>query len=179
MHIMGEHNQYNAEFVHEVAVKLYGCDEEAVARSLREFRGLPHRLQYIGDFHGVRYYDDSISTIPEASISAAKSIPGLRTVLLGGMDRKINYDILIDFIKEHDELQFICAYESGRRIYESVGGCANCFYREDLAQAVALAKEITPRGSACVLSPAAASYGYFRDFEERGDMFRKYVFEEA
>lgn len=179
MHIMGEHNQYNAEFVHEIAVKLYGCDEEAVMQSLREFEGLPHRLQYIGDCNGVKYYDDSISTIPEATISAANSVPLVRTILIGGMDRKISYDILTAFIREHRELKFICAYESGKRIYEAVKDCENCSYREDLEQAVELAKEITEPGRACVLSPAAASYGYFKDFEERGDMFQKYVLGEA
>ena len=95
------------------------------------------------------------------------------------MDRKISYDILTAFIREHRELKFICAYESGKRIYEAVKDCENCSYREDLEQAVELAKEITEPGRACVLSPAAASYGYFKDFEERGDMFRKYVLGEA
>lgn len=175
MHIIGEHNQYNAEFVHEIAVSLYGCEENRVMGSIQGFEGLPHRLQYIGERDGVRYYDDSISTIPEATISAACSIPEVQTVLIGGMDRRINYDILIEFIRNHTEYQFICAYESGRRIYQAAGECSNCFYRDDLEQAAQLARRITQAGRACVLSPAAASYGYFKNFEERGDAFRKYV----
>ena len=143
--------------------------------SIRNFEGLPHRLQYIGERDGVQYYDDSISTIPEATISAADSISNVQTILIGGMDRGINYDILIEFIKDHRELQFICAYESGERIYRAVEGCDNCFYRKDLEQAVQLARRITVSGRACVLSPAAASYGYFKNFEERGDAFRKFV----
>ncbi|MBO4982191.1 MAG: UDP-N-acetylmuramoyl-L-alanine--D-glutamate ligase [Lachnospiraceae bacterium] len=177
IHIMGEHNQYNAEFVHEIAVKLFGCDEAAVMESLKGFEGLPHRLQYIGEKGGVRYYDDSISTIPEAAISAVNSIPKVQTILIGGMDRKINYDILIAFIRERRDIRFICAYASGKRIYDAVGDCDNCFYREDLKQAVELAKQITQNGRACVLSPAAASYGYFKNFEERGDAFRRLVME--
>lgn len=176
MHILGEHNQYNAEFVHEIAIDIYGCDEDAVRESLKEFEGLPHRLQFIGEKDGVKYYDDSISTIPEATISAADSVPGIQTFLIGGMDRGINYDILIEFIQKRNDLKFICAYESGKRIFDSVGECGHCFYREDLKTAVELAKRITDAERACVLSPAAASYGYFKNFEERGDAFRDYVF---
>lgn len=176
MHILGEHNQYNAEFVHEIAVDVYGCDEEAVRESLKEFEGLPHRLQFIGERDGVQYYDDSISTIPEAAISAADSIPKAQTFLIGGMDRGINYEILIRFIRERKDLKFICAYDSGKRIFDEVGACDHCFYRENLKAAVEYAKQITDSGRACVLSPAAASYGYFKNFEERGDAFKAYVF---
>ena len=66
-------------------------------------------------------------------------------------------------------------YASGKRIYESVKDNHNCHFCEDLAQSIALAKKITPFGSACILSPAAASYGYFKNFEHRGDEFKKLV----
>jgi UDP-N-acetylmuramoylalanine--D-glutamate ligase len=175
MHVLGEHNQYNAEFVREIATEVYGCAPEKVDESLAGFEGLPHRLQYVGEYDGVRYYDDSISTIPEAAISAADSIPDIQTILIGGMDRGINYDILVDFIKARTDLKFICAYESGRRIYDAVGESEHCFYVNDLKDAVDYAKQITDKGKACVLSPAAASYGYFKNFEERGDAFQSYI----
>jgi UDP-N-acetylmuramoylalanine--D-glutamate ligase len=175
MHILGEHNQYNAEFVRRIATEVYGCDESAVTESISSFEGLPHRLQFIGERDGVKYYDDSISTIPEAAISAAESIPDIQTLLIGGMDRGINYDILVDFIKKRDDLKFICMYESGKRIYDCVGQCSRCIYVTDLKEAVDCAKKITDNSRACVLSPAAASYGYFKNFEERGDVFASYV----
>lgn len=189
--LLGEHNQYNANFVYEIAVNLYGCEEQAVLKAMKEFHGLRHRLELVGEVDGVFYYDDSISTIPEATISATMSIPNTKTVLVGGMDRHINYDILVDFIKAHDEYQFILAYESGKRIYDVVCGAAgelfevapdvtggklsHVHYVEDLKAQVKLAKEITPKAGAVVLSPAAASYGYFKNFEERGDVFCQYV----
>ena len=71
--LAGEHNQYDAQFVERVA-ELLGCEKEAVLKSMADFEGLPHRLQYVGTYRGVRYYDDSISTIPEAAINAAMSI---------------------------------------------------------------------------------------------------------
>ncbi|MBQ3036510.1 MAG: UDP-N-acetylmuramoyl-L-alanine--D-glutamate ligase, partial [Lachnospiraceae bacterium] len=101
--------------------------------------------------------------------------PDVQTVLIGGMDRGINYDVLIRFIKENEQYKFICMYDSGKRIYDAVGECAQCHYVPDLELAVSEAKQITESGKACVLSPAAASYGYFKNFEERGEVFKQYV----
>ena len=175
LNVLGEHNIYNAQFVHYIAVKLFGCNEAEVLESMKNFKGLPHRLEHIGDVNGVAFYDDSISTIPEATISAIKSVPDVQTVLIGGMDRGINYDVLIRFIKENKQYKYICMYDSGKRIYDAVGECAQCRYVPDLELAVEEAKQVTESGKACVLSPAAASYGYFKNFEERGEVFKQYV----
>ncbi len=173
--VKGEQNQYNADVVYRIAVELLEQDEETVRASLESFQGLPHRLELVATLDGVSYYDDSISTIPEATISATKSVANVGTVLVGGMDRGINYDSLVRFIRRTPQVRFICAYASGKRIYDALGGAANCRYVQDLEQAVALAKKITPRGSACILSPAAASYGYFKNFEERGEVFKQLI----
>lgn len=175
MLLAGAHNQTNAGFAERIATGLYGCREEDVRAAIAGFRGLPHRMEYLGRKGGVDYYDDSCSTIPEATMAAAGGIANVRTVLVGGMDRGIDYGALERFVREHPEVQFICMHESGRRIHDAVAPLANCHYREDLAGAVALAKEVTPAGGACILSPAAASYGHFRNFEERGDAFRALV----
>ena len=171
----GEHNRLNALFVEKVCTQIYGCDRDKVQRAVSDFEGLPHRMRLVAQIAGVDYYDDSISTIPEATIEALRSIKNAKTVLIGGMDRNINYGVLIDFIKTHGEFEYIFSYRSGKRIYDEVRDLPNCRYVEDLESAVELAKRITPAGMACVLSPAAASYGYFKNFEERGDAFLKYV----
>lgn len=176
MGIPGAHNRYNASFVRHVVTERFGLQGEDVNHAIDSFTGLPHRLQYIGTVDGVRYYDDSISTIPEATIQAVESVPEVATVILGGMDREIDYSPLIAFIPESRQVNFICAYASGRRIYEAVGEeVPNICYVPELADAVREAKRITPQGKACVLSPAAASYGYFKNFEERGDRFAELV----
>ena len=167
--------KFNARFVYAISTQLFGCDPDKVREALGEFTGLRHRMQFAGNYDGVDYYDDSISTIPEAAIAAIRSIPNAGTILLGGMDRNIDYDILIDYIREHGEYNYILMYKSGERIYKEVGTLPYCRYTEDLQGAVALAKEITPSGKACILSPAAASYGYFKNFEERGDVFQQLV----
>ena len=91
------------------------------------------------------------------------------------MDRNIPYDVLEEFIGAHPEYNYILMYASGKRIYGELPNVSSCHYCEDLKEAVELAKKITKKGEACILSPAAASYGYFSDFQERGDVFRELV----
>ena len=173
--VLGEHNKYNADVAVKIASELIGVSKEAAIEALKTFEGLAHRLQYIGTLDGVSYYDDSISTIPGATIQALESVPGAKTVLVGGMDRGIDYEELITYIRAHHEYNYICSYDSGKRIYDEVADLDCCSYRENLEQAVAYAKEITPSGMACILSPASASYGYFKNFEQRGEIFKELV----
>ncbi|MBO4890742.1 MAG: UDP-N-acetylmuramoyl-L-alanine--D-glutamate ligase [Lachnospiraceae bacterium] len=171
--ILGHHNDLNAHFVHEIASNVFGIDDKTIRDALSSFTGLAHRLQYVGTLGGIDYYDDSISTIPSAAIEAMAAVPNVGTILIGGMDRGIDYSVLIDHINSNTDINYIFSYDSGKRIYESVNKTGNCIYKETLTEAVECAKSITPPGSAIVLSPASASYGYFKNFEERGDVFRK------
>ena len=174
--IPGDHNSYNAAFAVRIAADHYGICEDAAYDALRSFEGLPHRLRYIGTKQGIRFYDDSISTIPGATIEALKAVPGAKTVLIGGMDRGISYELLESFIPAHPEFRYILMYETGKRIAASLPALPYVYTVGDLEEAVQKAFEVTPAGTACVLSPAAASYGYFRNFEERGDVFKELVF---
>lgn len=174
--IEGEHNKYNAEFVYRIAVERYGCDSKKVLEAIRDFKGLSHRLEYVAAIGEVRFFDDSISTIPEAAISALLSIKDAKTLLIGGMDRGIDYSKLTDFMKSHNEYNYICMYASGKRIYdvEGISELPNVYFAEDLESAVKMGIEVTERG-AVILSPAAASYGYFENFEKRGEAFKEIV----
>lgn len=173
--LKGAHNQFNARFVYTVATSLFGCADADVRAAIAAFNGLEHRMEFVANVGGVDYYNDSISTIPEATIRAAGSIPNVKTVLIGGMDRHINYDVLIEFIRAHGEYLYIMAYESGKRIYDAVADLPYCRWVPDLAASVALAKQVTPAGGAVLFSPAAASYGYFKNFEERGEVYKGLV----
>ncbi len=177
MKLKGSHNQYNAEIVFLIATKEYHLKEEDVRKAIAEFGGLSHRQEFIGIKDGISYYDDSISTICESAIQAAESIPKVQTILLGGMDRGINYQILVDYIKKKKDLNVICMYASGKHIFSMLSGRENTFLCDNLEQAVRIAKRETKQGHACVLSPAAASYDHFKNFEERGEIFRKFVME--
>ena len=178
--IPGEHNQINANFVFQIAEKLYGIEEGRIRKAMEDFAGLSHRLEYVCTKNGIRFYDDSISTIPEAAVQSVKSVDNVQTVLIGGMDRGIDYSVLVDFIKEREDVKFICMYETGDRIYRELmerNGLpfSNCILCTDLTEAVKKAAELTEDGKACVLSPAAPSYKYFKNFEERGDVFKNLI----
>lgn len=178
MKLPGEHNQFNARFVFKICTEVLGLPEPAVREAIANFKGLRHRLEFVANIKKVDYYDDSISTIPEAAIAALSSIGNAKTVLIGGMDRGISYALLTDYIRKHPEYRYVLMYASGERIFREVSGLPYVSYREDLESAVRQAKAVTPEGYACILSPAAASYGYFKNFEERGDRFAALVRED-
>jgi UDP-N-acetylmuramoylalanine--D-glutamate ligase len=175
MKLKGAHNQFNARFVYLIATERFGCDPAAVRAAIAGFNGLEHRMEFVANVGGVDYYNDSISTIPEATIQAATSIPGVETLLVGGRDRGIHYGILVNFMKSRPDLHFVCMYATGARIASEAGELPNISVVDDLAAAVARAREITAPGKGVALSPAAASYGYFKNFEERGDVFARLV----
>lgn len=115
-----------------------------------------------------------------------KSLPDTDAVLIGGMDRGIDYSELIQFLNECSVPNIILMEATGKRIFEEISkyypefkdaGRIKLVYHLD--GAVALAKQLCRPGCCCVMSPAAASYGIFKNFEARGEAFVKLVFEEA
>lgn len=183
IHLLGHHNHIDIAFDYAVCHTL-GLSDKEFDTALRTYHPLPHRLNLIGKRDGVRYYDDSISTICETTIQALKSIPSVGSVLIGGMDRGIEYDELIQFLSTDSVPHIILMAATGKRIHEEIQKNYPDFANpkrlvlvDTLEEAVQKAKELTASGDACVLSPAAASYGIFKNFEERGDVFKKLVFE--
>lgn len=177
INLNGKHNYFNIAVAMSVA-KLLDVDNNDILDALNNFKPLPHRLETIGKYNEVEYIDDSIATIPEAVISAAQSIDNVDTVLIGGMDRNIDYNNLIDFILKGNIPNVILMYDSGKRIYQQLkkhNVKSNVIYAEDLEKAVQLATNITQKNKVCLMSPAAASYGTFKNFEERGDKFKEFV----
>lgn len=182
IHLLGHHNHIDIAFDYAIC-HLLGLSDEEFDAALKTYEPLPHRLHYIGEKDRVRYYDDSISTICDTTIQALKSVPRVGSVLIGGMDRGIEYDELIAFLSEDSVPHIILMADTGRRIFQEIEtrhpdfhGPERLHLVDTLEEAVQVAKKITPPGMACVLSPAAASYGIFRNFEERGDVFAKLVF---
>ncbi len=175
MKLKGLHNKFNASIVKYIAEELVGCEKEKVQKAISMFDGLKHRLENVGVIDGVAFYDDSISTICEATIFAVESVKNAKTILVGGKDRGISYEKLERFILKNPQLNFILMYASGRRILNELGVVRNCYYCENLENAVKKAKEITKSGEACILSPAAASFDNFKNFEDRGEQFVKFV----
>lgn len=177
--LVGSHNEMNIAVSYYIA-NLYGVSDDQFLHAIKNFQPLHHRLEYLGEKDGITYIDDSISTIGQSCIQALQAYPKTRTVLVGGMDRGIEYDELEEYLSKSD-VQVIFMYNSGKRVYSEMKEKdllrEGLYVVEDLQEATNLAKKITPIGHACLLSPAASSYDHFKNFEERGDVFRKMVLE--
>ena len=180
--LLGQHNYFDIGVAYGVC-SILGMDDQVFARGLKTYEPLPHRLQYIGEREGVKYYDDSISTICDTTIQALKTLKDTDTVLIGGMDRGIDYRELIEYLSDCPVPHIILMEATGKRIYQEIHkyypefkNRARLILAEHLEDGVKRARQITRPGTSCVLSPAAASYGIFRNFEERGDTFLRLVF---
>ena len=172
--LKGEHNLNNILFALTVC-KLLKLDFNKAYKTIADFKTLSHRLELVGTYNDITYYDDSISTIPEAAINAVLALDNVNTILLGGMDRGVDLSKLYNFLKTSNVENIICMYKTGEYIYNELKDSKKCILVKDLAEAVAKAKEVTRKGSICLLSPSSASYGYFKNFEERGDKFQELV----
>ena len=171
----GDHFLFDLAADYEIG-KLYGVEDDVFYEALRTFKPLPHRLEYFGTYQGIRFYDDSISTINESAINAIASIKDIGSILIGGLDRGIDYSKLVEYLKEGHVKNICLMYASGKKIADLLGVTElNVAVVENLDEAIDWAFENTAAGHACVLSPAAASYGYFKNFEERGDYFKERV----
>ncbi|MGA2283815.1 MAG: UDP-N-acetylmuramoyl-L-alanine--D-glutamate ligase [Candidatus Dormibacteria bacterium] len=179
LQLQGRHNLLNA-CAALTALEEAGLDMRSRVAALRDFRPLPHRLEPVGEVGSVTFVNDSIATIPEATIAALDALEGRGVVLIaGGFDRGQDYGALARrLLPERGILAVVTLPPSGDRLGGELRGTAGApptVAARDLAEAVRLARERSRPGAVVLLSPAAPSYGAFRDFEERGDAFRALV----
>lgn len=175
--LCGKHNLYNIAAALAAAVKA-GCDPQKCLDALPEFNGLEHRLERVATINGVEYINDSISTVPEAAIAAVNAFDGADCLILGGMDRGISYKVLGEFLNTGVVENVILLPDSGRRIGKLITNrSVNVIHAGNMEKAVALAAKLASKR--VILSPASASYGFYRNFEERGRHFKKLVLELA
>lgn len=176
--LIGIHNIYNIAAIYPIMEKFH-IEFDAFIHSLYSFQPLPHRLEFIGRFQGIDFYDDSISTMGDSTMNAVNSVKNTGSVLIGGMDRGIDYSDLIDFIIKNPNYIYILMEATGKRIHSEIKAknklTDNILLVDHLETAVKKAFQLTPKGKACILSPAAASYGIFRNFEHRGEVFKTLV----
>lgn len=174
----GTHNRGNA-MAAAAACFFIGISPEKITQSTGTFKGLPHRIEFAGEFNGIRFYDDSISTIPAATIQAVETLKDVSTLILGGFDRGIDYSPLVSYLLSHPVENLIFTGSAGIRIHKElmISGeySGKVFFADDFKHLASLCFEHTSKGKICLLSPAAASYDMFKNFEERGDIFKKNV----
>jgi UDP-N-acetylmuramoylalanine--D-glutamate ligase len=178
LRVPGRHNQLNAQGAF-AAAQLLGVDWDSAQAALREFRGLPHRLQLVHESEGgVRYYNDSIATVPEAAVAALESFPPKRVIqIVGGYDHGLPITAMCNALIEKAKA-VLCIGATGRKAcgimsQGALQGGAAVYDCGDLATAVKLARSVAVGGDVVLLSPGFKSYDQFTNFEERGDAFAK------
>ncbi len=174
----GEHNFSNC-MAAAAACYLSGTTAELTGKGISSFTGLEHRIEYVGEYNGIKFYNDSIATIPEATIEAVKTLKTVDTLILGGFDRGIDYSILYPFLIASEIRNLIFIGEAGARMKNEVLAYPLAAFSQytatDYAEVVAIAKKVSLHGKICLLSPAAASYDMFKNFEHRGNIYKKNV----
>lgn len=174
--LKGEHNLKNV-CAALMAVEQAGGDIMACEEALKTFEALPHRLQTVAVKDGIRYVDDSISTTPETAIAALKAFSPADIVLIaGGFDREQDYSALAAFIASGGAKAVVTLPVTGDRIAEAVDAAGGTAIQAiNMDDAVARAASLAKFGNVVLLSPAAPSYGIYKNFAERGDDFKRCV----
>ncbi|MGC5052147.1 UDP-N-acetylmuramoyl-L-alanine--D-glutamate ligase [Micromonospora sp. DT48] len=178
--LVGRHNEGNL-CVALAVLNALGIDlverKDALAVAVAGFQGLAHRLTEITDPSGLTFVDDTLATSPYAAIHAIDAYEGRPlTVIVGGNDRGVDYTPMREHLAER-ELNVIGIPDSGARIIETLDGLpkVRTDLVDDLVDAVRLARQVTPAGGVVLLSPAAPSYGRFRNFEHRSEVFAEAI----
>jgi UDP-N-acetylmuramoylalanine--D-glutamate ligase len=174
--LRGRHNQENAVAAAAIAVAC-GVSPDAIAVAAAAFQGVPHRLEYVGELAGAKYYNDSIATTPERTLAGLRSFEEPVVLLLGGRDKQLPLD---DMAREAlRRCRAVVLFgESAGLLQKALGRQSNkrnvpIARVETLAEAVSSARQMAQPGDVVLLSPACTSYDAYENFEQRGEHFRK------
>lgn len=171
--LTGEHNRENIQAA-ATAAAVWGVESAAIRKALHESRGLPHRLEFVRELRGVRWYDDSKGTNTGAVEKSLASFPGGVVLLLGGHDKGGDFTILAPLLRRH-AARVIFFGKAGAQIESQLAGVVPSQRVPKLADAVAAAAAVATSGQVVLLSPGCASFDEFRDYNERGEKFRAWV----
>lgn len=171
--LIGDYNLNNIMFVLAVS-EILKLDINKTIKSISEFKTLEHRLEFVGKYNDILYYDNSIGTVPKATIEAVEALKYVDTLIIGGMDRGIDYTDFIKYLNDSNISNIICMPKTGHDIAKNLIG-KKIYIVYSLEDAVYTAKNVTKKGKICLLSPTAASYGFFKNFEEKGNLYKKLV----
>lgn len=172
----GEHNRMNLMAALLVSV-LKGLTREEILEAIKTYRRPEHRLENAGVFDGVTFYNDSIATIPEACVAALQTLDRVDLLILGGYDRGLEYQLLYERLKAQPVPLLLFMGDAGKRMYREYAHKllrnSQCYLIEGMEAGFDLIRKELKEGDVCLLSPAAASYGMFKNFEERGEVYKK------
>lgn len=172
---LGEHNVEN--IMAAIAITIcYGVSLHIILDTIKAFRGVAHRVEYVETINGVRYFNDSKATNEDAAINGIQSMKSTTVLIGGGMDKGSSYDTWIRSF--NDKVKALILFGETASIIEETAGKYNfnqVYQVGDLKEAVLKASQLAVEGDSVLLSPACASWDMFKDYEQRGDMFKDYV----
>ena len=175
LNLLGRHNHENVMAAVAISLKM-GVPMETVRSVLREFKAVEHRIEFVLERTGVKYYNDSKGTNPDAAIQAIKAMPGPILLIAGGYDKESEYDEWVESFG--DKVKYLVLIGQTR---DKIAECAKkhgfteIMYAEDMSEAVSVCASYANMGDCVLLSPACASWGMFKNYEERGEIFKECV----
>jgi len=173
--LLGTHNYENIMAAAAIAAA-YGVPIEIIRRAVIGFMGVVHRIEYVGEFHGVKYYNDSKGTNPDAAIKGIQAMRRPTYLIGGGYDKNASYSEWIDsFDGKVKKLVLLGATREAIAKEAKEKGFTDIAMTDTLEEAVGLCSHLAVPGDAVLLSPACASWGMFENYEERGDKFKELV----
>lgn len=175
--ILGDHNIENALAATAIAY-FAGISIEVIAKTLRSFKGVEHRIEYVRTINDVKFYNDSKGTNPEATIKAIKAMTGDTLLIAGGMDKGSNFDTLIKAFEEKVTTLVVFG-ETRNIIKEAAEKNAQCeiYVVDTLKEAIMKSIDVSKPGDSILLSPACASWDMYESYEHRGQEFKNVVLE--
>ena len=147
-----------------------------INKAIKNFKSLPHRLEFVAEKNGIKFYNDSLATNPHATIYGLKKLgDGVETLIAGGFDRGLDYSVLSQKINKSRIENLILFPDTGKKIGQGVSKKIKKFNVNNMKEAVRLAFELTSPGKIVLLSPASASFNMFKDYEDRGNQYKDWI----
>jgi UDP-N-acetylmuramoylalanine--D-glutamate ligase len=172
--LQGKHNLYNS-MAAGVSAKLVEIRKEAIRESLSDFHNIEHRLEIVGNVHGIEFINDSKATNINSTWYALESMSNPVILILGGVDKGNDYSMLTDLVKEKVKA-IICLGTDNKKIIKAFGGVVDTIIEAKSAkEAVAHSYKLGKKGDVVLLSPACASFDMFENYEDRGNQFKQAV----
>ena len=175
LNLLGTHNYENVMAAVAVGLNM-GVPLEEITEVLKTFKAVEHRIEFVRERCKVRYYNDSKGTNPDAAIQALKAMPGPTILIGGGYDKHSEYD---DWVKlfPGKVKKLILLGQTRDKIYECCRkyGFDEVSFADDMSEAVRTCASFADEGDYVLLSPACASWGMFKNYEERGEIFKRCV----
>lgn len=175
MHLFGNHNYENVMAAIAMTIEA-GVPLNIIINVIKDFMGVEHRIEYVRDKNGVRYYNDSKGTNPDSSIKALEAMSRPTILIAGGYDKHSEFDEFIEAFDNKVKLMVLLG-QTADKIEETAvrHGFTNIIKTDSLEKAVKICAENAVSGDVVLLSPACASWGMFKNYEERGKLFKEYV----